>query len=79
MFFKLCFIYIVRQLRKRLSKDKKNLDFEFSTGGRHMGAKNSVLLWNSSRRLWVKTVTARKTKDWQEEVKNVLTGRPGTF
>ena len=52
-------------------------DFACSQGVRQTGVKNSILISNYSRSLWIKTFTARKTKDWADAIEKVVTGSPG--
>jgi len=52
-------------------------DFACSSGIRQTGVKNSILISNFSRSLWIKTFTQRKTKDWVEAIEKVINGDPG--
>ena len=52
-------------------------DFACSSGVRQTGVKNSILISNFSRSLWIKTFTQRRTKEWEEALKKVVTGDPG--
>ena len=61
-----------------ISKHFTVADFACSSGVRQTGVKNSILISNFSRSLWIKTFTPRRTKDWVEAIEKVITGDPGT-
>ena len=51
--------------------------FEVTSGFRQTQKRNSVLLTNLSRGLCYRTWTARKTREWTEEIQRLVTGEPG--
>ena len=48
-----------------------------TSGIRQTQKRNSVLLTNLSRGLCYRTWTARKTREWTEEIQRLITGEPG--